>query len=887
MIRLIRNIVIAALALGSTSVLAQTITVGSDSGTAGATVVIPVNFVAGATAVGSMDIDVDFDAAKFSDATGDCSVTNVGQALASCSEAAGKVRISIAGDGSNALTTGLAANISFTIADPVAAGGVDLDGVIFAASNVDGSAELPSDAITVNDGVLTIVGPAYTSDPTPAQGVDLGSVVQGGTDPTAPVLVTNTGAAGTTLTVTGCSITSNASLFSVDSEAQFTVDEGSAGVTRTVSCRASGAIQVHNGVMTCNHDGGAAGEATPADYALTCNITEGPQPTYSSNPAAGTPIALGPVEEGDPINDELVAISNSGDPDTLLTGTCDVTGHSQISVADGAFSVVQGGAPDIQTVSCDSSAEGNYAATLTCEHDGDNATATYAVTCSVGPAGGALFRSVPMSGSTTPIGVDVVMGDTPAPRSPLTFFNDADSGDMDLLIACAITSGDAAITVSPDISGGISIPAPGTDLVAFSCDTAAPGSFSATYSCDYTVDGTSLPAGTNGGVQQAIYTYTCDVRDRMSDVDPTPAAGTPLPIPIDSAGGTGTTMVVFEEVADENLSGELTLCSLAPGDNFQITDPALADFPVTIPAGGSVTVIVEGTDPDDGSSPTNILTCTYTDSANSDPGVTVTYPLSLEIGGGTSTFEVNKVFDDGNPGDVTVTLTCNSGLPLVQSFVISEGHGVNFVVAGIVSGATDCTVSEAPVSGYTGTYLAAGDSSSTSDSSGCHYESVESGASNTCRITNDPDPVDVVITKEWIYADSDAGDIPPDYVLTLYCDAVIEGGRPEINGGVDSPDSISDIWFKVFGGSGSAIFTAMVIPEYPSSHCWVDENVFSDAVETDNDCRNIEVSAGNGDSCTITNSVFFEGIPTLSQYGLAIMALLMLGMGLLGFRRFS
>ena len=143
MIRVIRNTVIAALALGSTSVLAQTITVGSDSGTAGATVVIPVNFVAGATAVGSMDIDVDFDAAKFSDATGDCSVTNVGQALKTCSAAAGKVRISIAGDGTNALITGLAANISFTIADPVAAGGVDLDGVIFAASNVDGSADLP------------------------------------------------------------------------------------------------------------------------------------------------------------------------------------------------------------------------------------------------------------------------------------------------------------------------------------------------------------------------------------------------------------------------------------------------------------------------------------------------------------------------------------------------------------------------------------------------------------------------------------------------------------------------------------------------------------------------------------------------------------------------
>jgi hypothetical protein len=45
--------------------------------------------------------------------------------------------------------------------------------------------------------------------------------------------------------------------------------------------------------------------------------------------------------------------------------------------------------------------------------------------------------------------------------------------------------------------------------------------------------------------------------------------------------------------------------------------------------------------------------------------------------------------------------------------------------------------------------------------------------------------------------------------------------------------------------------------------------------------------AGGNSSCTFTNTVFFEGIPTLSQYGLALMALLMLGVGMVGFRRFA
>ena len=47
------------------------------------------------------------------------------------------------------------------------------------------------------------------------------------------------------------------------------------------------------------------------------------------------------------------------------------------------------------------------------------------------------------------------------------------------------------------------------------------------------------------------------------------------------------------------------------------------------------------------------------------------------------------------------------------------------------------------------------------------------------------------------------------------------------------------------------------------------------------------VSAGNPDSCRIINTVFFEGIPTLSQWGMALLALLMLGVGMVGFRRFA
>jgi hypothetical protein len=78
-------------------------------------------------------------------------------------------------------------------------------------------------------------------------------------------------------------------------------------------------------------------------------------------------------------------------------------------------------------------------------------------------------------------------------------------------------------------------------------------------------------------------------------------------------------------------------------------------------------------------------------------------------------------------------------------------------------------------------------------------------------------------------------------------------------------------------------------PEDSSSGniCYAYESGTASSVEVDDsDCDEMEVFVGSGDGCTIINTVFFEGIPTLSQYGLAIMALLMLGVGFVGFRRF-
>ncbi len=81
--------------------------------------------------------------------------------------------------------------------------------------------------------------------------------------------------------------------------------------------------------------------------------------------------------------------------------------------------------------------------------------------------------------------------------------------------------------------------------------------------------------------------------------------------------------------------------------------------------------------------------------------------------------------------------------------------------------------------------------------------------------------------------------------------------------------------------------TIEVRPAWNGTNVSLKEKISDSSVEATNTCGGeVEIFPNEGASCTFENTVFFEGIPTLSQYGLAIMALLMLGVGFVGFRRF-
>jgi hypothetical protein len=258
----------------------------------------------------------------------------------------------------------------------------------------------------------------------------------------------------------------------------------------------------------------------------------------------------------------------------------------------------------------------------------------------------------------------------------------------------------------------------------------------------------------------------------------------------------------------------------------------------------------------------------------------------MEIGS-FATFRVTKDFVDGNPATVRVELHCNHGLPLIQGFNISNEQSVNFVLGSFDDGVPDCTITEVSADGYETTYYADGQSSPTFDSDGCYFDNVGRGDVNICNITNEPVPVEIDITKEWIMGGSSGNAFAEMASVTVSSPTEIVDGYPCYESGESSYYG-NYCKYLEFYGPETDTQTVMVYPHWEGVEVGIHEDVAESYIESENGCGgSVEIFPGQGAECTITNSVFFEGIPTLNQYGLALLALLMLGVGMVGFRRFS
>jgi hypothetical protein len=251
----------------------------------------------------------------------------------------------------------------------------------------------------------------------------------------------------------------------------------------------------------------------------------------------------------------------------------------------------------------------------------------------------------------------------------------------------------------------------------------------------------------------------------------------------------------------------------------------------------------------------------------------------------TITVDTGIVFANGSSaGSAIATLICNGGEELIQSFPVgpTAGDRVNFVNPGVTDPLADdfwceVTFNDIPAGYDIGFVQVNGVDEDLNDSCYWGLDHAEPGIGMECTAVLVAEDFTLLVEVNW----NDNGEDTTCGTVVAACENVIDfyGDLVDWEGSAVScsNDSSDLIEFT----PGAPVFRQAV------TVCTVGMIGLDSSVESEGCDNPIVFRVGDAPKgCTFTNTVFFEGIPTLSQYGMAIMALLMLGLGFVGFRRF-
>ena len=251
-------------------------------------------------------------------------------------------------------------------------------------------------------------------------------------------------------------------------------------------------------------------------------------------------------------------------------------------------------------------------------------------------------------------------------------------------------------------------------------------------------------------------------------------------------------------------------------------------------------------------------------------------------------FVVQTRFVDKNDvTPITLNIQCNDGYwgessrTILPEAGFSGRYEVRFVVENFVDGVLNCEIWEDSPPGYTPEYdCQVGAACSSNAGAGpCTFEGIGINQEELCLIQNNVSPVDVTVTKEWLYPREELV-VDDSAVIELNCANVFGGDGEWVNSGQMR-------WSWLFDGN-PASQVAAVQPDYEGTTlCWTTETYETSAVETESSCASpVAIALGDtGRTCLVSNTVFFEGIPSLSEYGLLLFSALMLLTGLFAVRR--
>ena len=266
----------------------------------------------------------------------------------------------------------------------------------------------------------------------------------------------------------------------------------------------------------------------------------------------------------------------------------------------------------------------------------------------------------------------------------------------------------------------------------------------------------------------------------------------------------------------------------------------------------------------------------------------------LTIGAADLDIQVNidfiGAFGDDEEADVFVDCENVVEPKNVSEVNVGDETQAQFDMSTLTLQTASCVVTVAVVGGWNASFIATSVGSETNVGDCTFFSMVASDepplATLECTVNFTPANT-FTLVKDWDISGTGGIDTDIDYTLKIVCDAgTIVSPTPA--SGTNSIicegfDSTCD--FAEFGKVGTGDTSATVTVTPPTSCEGFESGIDNSSVTSSGSCSE-DIAIGETESCTITNTSFFEGIPTLNQYGLAILALLMLGVGFVGFRRF-
>jgi hypothetical protein len=225
-------------------------------------------------------------------------------------------------------------------------------------------------------------------------------------------------------------------------------------------------------------------------------------------------------------------------------------------------------------------------------------------------------------------------------------------------------------------------------------------------------------------------------------------------------------------------------------------------------------------------------------------------------------FTVKFLADNGFPRQLEVELVCSAGISESMGAELAPGQPARLVFADFHSAAASCDIRARLPRGYRAVYASEGDPENTSGPDGCRFTGVAPGHEAACVLQVTQEPVKIMVYKKWIGGSGRA--IPVR--IRLDCESGSYSGDRQIDEGAPDGWEIRDI-----------------DPDGVLCNVYEEEN---DSYRPDIiDCQGLFIVPGRGEECTMVNTRIVKRIEMLNRYGVVVMILLVLAVGLLAMKR--